>query len=302
MSPRLTVFFIVEPPDFQLMACYLAASLREQFGDQVALVGYCPAPKIDLVADDVKEILRRLNCDLRTFQVEGRFDPAYPHGNKLLATLEPRDTEFSGFMDSDVLCIRANQVENIIKPGCVSLTPAASMNWAKQEVWDVIYATCGMEIPTERFKLMKQKKGKERIPYFSSGLFTFPEHHRNPDGRTFPQVWMDIAQTIDSNPEIPHKRPYLDQISLPLAIRKSGLEWNILPNEQHFILGGRGRGEPLPEDHAIFTVHYRRWLILQEVGLSRLAKNLLERHAGVRRISQISKVAEPTNQREGVCP
>ena len=45
MSPRLTVFFIVEPPDFQLMACYLAASLREQFGDQVALVGYCPAPK-----------------------------------------------------------------------------------------------------------------------------------------------------------------------------------------------------------------------------------------------------------------
>ena len=38
MPPRLTVFFIVEPPDYQVMACYLAASLREQFGDSVALV------------------------------------------------------------------------------------------------------------------------------------------------------------------------------------------------------------------------------------------------------------------------
>ena len=265
----LTVYFIVEPPDYQNMACYLAASLREHFGQGLELVGYCPAPKIDLVDRDAKDVLKRLRCDLRTFAVAGRFHPAYPHGNKLLATLEPRETEFSAFMDSDVLCLRPNRIENIVKPGHVSLTPAASMNWTGQEIWDLVYGIVGMEKPEERFRLMKQKKGKERIPYFSSGLFTFPQQHRNAQGNTFPQVWMDLAQQIDAHPDVPHKRPYLDQISLPLAIRKAGLDWNILPDAQHYILGGRARGEPLPTDREIFTVHYRRWTVLKEAGLAR---------------------------------
>lgn len=287
--PRLTVYFIVEPPGYELMACYLAASLREQFGDTVALVGYCPEAKIDQVSADVKTVLQRLRCDLRTFQVEGRFDPAYPHGNKLLATLEPRDTEFSCFMDSDILCLRPNAVENIVMEGHVSLTPAASMNWAPQSVWDQVYAACGMPLPEERIMLMKQKRGQARIPYFSSGLFSFPEQHRNAEGKSFPQVWMDLAQIIDRDDAIPKKRPYLDQISLPLAIQKSGLAWNRLPDAQHFILGGKSRGEALPTETPIYTVHYRQWDILKEVGLARLGKTLLERHAGVRRIAQVSK-------------
>ena len=285
----LTVYFIVEPPDYQNMACYLAASLREHFSPDLHLVGYCPASKIDVVDADVKDVLNRLRCDLRTFETAGRFDPAYPHGNKLLATLEPRDTEFSAFMDSDVLCLRPNLIGNIVKPGHVSLTPAASMNWGAQEVWDLIYGIVGMEKPEERFKLMKQTKGKEKVPYFSSGLFSFPEQHRNAEGKSFPQVWMEVAQALDAHPDVPHKRPYLDQISLPLAIRKAGLDWNLLPDTQHYILGGRARGEPLPTDREIFTVHYRRWTVLKEVGLSRQAKAQLERQAGVRRIAQVSK-------------
>lgn len=289
MSPRLTVFFIVEPPRYELMACYLAGSLREQFGDTVALVGYCPDTKIDSVSKDVREVLRRMGCEVRPFRVEGRFSPAYPHGNKILATMEPRDTEFSAFFDSDVLCLRPNKVDNIVMEGHVSLTPAASMSWGKGETWAKIYDTCGMTIPEDRVKLMRQSGKRARIPYFSSGLFTFPEQHRNEAGKTFPQVWMDIAQTIDANEEIPGRRPYLDQISLPLAIQKAGLKWNLLPEEQHFILGGSLRGEPLPEGREIFTVHYRKWEILKEVGLARQGKRMLERHAGVRRIDQVSK-------------
>ena len=289
MTPSLTVYFIVEPPDYQLMACYLAASLRENFGQDLHLVGYCPEQKLDTVLPDVKEALRRLRVDLRGFKTEGRFDPPYPHGNKLLATLEPRETDFSCFMDSDILCIRPNRVENILRAGHVTLSKAASMNWAPQSIWDTIYGICGMDLPEERFRLMKQRKGQERIPYFSSGLFSFPEQHRNAEGMTFPQVWMQIAQQLDAAPDLPKKRPYLDQMSLPLAIRKAGLDWNILPDEQHFILGGLERGKPLPADRNIFTVHYRVWEIVKEIGLSRQAKDMLERHAGVRRLAQLSR-------------
>jgi hypothetical protein len=49
------------------------------------------------------------------------------------------------------------------------------------------------------------------------------------------------------------------------------------------------RGEPLPKDREIFAVHYRNWDIVKEYGLARQAKTMLERHAGVRRISQVSK-------------
>lgn len=286
MTPKLTVFFIVEPPDYEVMACYLAASLREQFGDQVALVGYCPDIKLDQVSPNVKEVLRRMGCEVRPFVVEGRFSPAYPHGNKILATMEPRDTEFSAFFDSDILCLRPNRIENIVMAGAVSLTPAASMNWGKTDDWNLIYDACGMAIPEERIKLMRQSGERQRIPYFSSGLFSFPEQHRSPDGRSFPQVWMDIAQTIDAHPNVPGKRPYLDQISMPLAIQKSGLKWNILPEEQHFILGGKLRGDALPADREIFTVHYRQLKVLKETGLTATTRKMLKRQAGVKRIDK----------------
>lgn len=285
MTAKLTVFFIVEPPDYQQMACFLAASLREQFGDKVTLIGYCPDVKLDQVSLDVKELLHRMGCELRSFVVGERFNPSYPHGNKILATLEPRETEFSAFFDSDVLCLRPNSVDNLIKPLHVSLTPAASMIWGKSEDWTIIYAACGMKVPEERIRLMRQKGNRGRVPYFSSGLFTFPEQYRTAEGKSFPQIWMEVAQTLDANPDIPGKRPYLDQISLPLAIQKAGLGWNILPEEQHYILGGKMRGEPLPEDREIFTVHYRVWNILKELNLTSLARQMLKKHAGVRFIS-----------------
>lgn len=286
MTPRLTCFFIVEPPDYQVMACYLAASLREQFGQSVALVGYCPAHRLAEVHPEVIRVLGLMGCEVRGFQTEGRFDPTYPHGNKILATMEKRDTEFSCFMDSDILCLKPNDVANITAPGKVSLTPAAWMGWGDQDMWGRIYGIVGLPLPEERIHLMKQKKGKgkEKIPYFSSGLFSFPEQFRTPEGKSFPEVWYEVAQAVDADPEIPQKRPYLDQMTLPLAIQKAGLTWNILPDTQHFILGGRSRGKPLPEDREIFTVHYRKWPVLKEAGLSGLGKKLLEKHAGLKKM------------------
>jgi hypothetical protein len=232
----------------------------------------------------VIRVLGLLGCEVRPFQVAGRFEPAYPHGNKILATMEPRETEFSCFMDSDILCLRPNAVENITAAGTVSLTPAAWMGWGDQDMWGRIYDLVGLPLPEDRIRLMKQKKGAGKVPYFSSGLFSFPEQHRTPDGKSFPQVWYEVAQAVDADRDIPHKRPYLDQMTLPLAIQKAGLQWNILPDTQHFILGGRSRGKPLPEDRDIFTVHYRKWRVLKEAGLSGMAKTLLVKHAGIKKM------------------
>ena len=80
-APKLTVYFIVEPPEYQILACYLAASLRQQFGQTVALVGYCPEQKMPLLSPDVVTALEKMDCEIRPMQVNGLFDPPYPHGN-----------------------------------------------------------------------------------------------------------------------------------------------------------------------------------------------------------------------------
>lgn len=149
------------------------------------------------------------------------------------------------------------------------------MLWAEDDIWETIYGVFDMEVPAERIDLMR--RGKDRVPYFSAGLVVFPE---NGDNR-FPDVWYDTARALDRVDSIPSRRPYLDQQSLPVAIRRAGLEWNEIPEDHHFILGGKLRGKPLPEREEILTVHYRKPEILREVGLHRQGRAMLKARTGV---------------------
>ncbi|KKK70197.1 hypothetical protein LCGC14_2926420, partial [marine sediment metagenome] len=156
-------------------------------------------------------------------------------------------------------------------------------------IWDDIYGTLDMPIPPERMHLMRRST-EPVIPYFSAGLVVFPEPP-GPRGR-FAQVWYDTARAIDRIDTLENRRPYLDQMSLPPAIRRAGLDWNVLPEEQHFILGGRLRGQPLPEDREISTVHYRKQGILKEVGLHKIARAKLRDHTGVTFVRRLTETAE----------
>ena len=292
-SPSLTIFYIVEPPDYEAMACYLLASIRTHFPADVRCVGYCPEHRLDELHPAVHIAHEKMGGEIRSFRTEGRFDPAYPHGNKILASMERRDTDWSAFVDSDVLFIRDNDVTNIAKPGHVSCSMAASMLWAEQSVWETIYGAVGMEIPEERYHLMR-RSAEPVIPYFSAGLVVFPEADTTGKGR-FPDVWYETAQIVDKVETLEKRRPYLDQMTLPLAIRRAGLDWNILPEEQHYILGGKLKHQPLPEDREVYTIHYRNMHNLRHVGHHKSARGYLRRLTGqkfVRRLAPEAEAAE----------
>jgi hypothetical protein len=297
MAPSLTLFFIVEPPNYDSYACYLAASIREHLPGHIKLVGYCPAAKRDEVHPAVVETLTRMDCELRTFETVNRFDPAYPHGNKILACLEERETDFAGFVDSDVIFIKDQDLSEYLHHDKVSCSPAVSMKWTDQSIWDQVYGALDMSLPVERMALMRQKK-QVHLPYYSSGIVYFSEIYRTGDGQRFPQVWMDTAQRIDAAPDIRRKRPYLDQLSLAPAIRRAGLGWCPLPEEQNFALGGRMRGKPLPEDRDIAVVHYRYWAFLEEAGVKHKAYEMLQNHAGARRIRRVPGSVDPNRVAE----
>lgn len=286
----LTIFYIVEPPDYQVMACTLLASIRKHFPANVKAVGYCPEHRYDDLMPEVHQAHEMMGSEVRTFKTDGMFDPAYPHGNKILATLEKRDSDYSMFVDSDVLFLRDNDPRNIVKPGHVSCSMAASMVWAKDKeaLWGQIYGALDMDIPPERYTLMRRKAQGPVIPYFSSGLVAFPEKDEG-KGR-FADVWYDTARKIDTVETLENRRPYLDQMSLPGAIRRAGLDWNILPEEQHYILGGKlMRGKPLPENHDIYTIHYRNNKHLENAGEMMRSRRYLKQQIGVRFLGRLSK-------------
>jgi hypothetical protein len=289
-KPLLTLTYIVDLPDYQYMACYLLASIREHFPRDVQVIGYCPEHKMAEIDPGVVRAHELMGAEIRPMRTEGRWDPAYPHGNKILAALEPRDSEYSAFVDSDVLFLRKNSPLALISPGKVSCSVAASMQWGEQSVWDEIYGVFGMPVPEERVRLMRRSRA-EVVPYFSSGFVVFPEGPV--DGRRFADVWYETATEIDRKTDLPARRPYLDQMSLPLAIRRAGLEWNSLPEEQHYILGGKLRGEPLPTDREIFTIHYRDLKIIKELGLMKEVRRMLQRQAGSRWIGNLRPAEGP---------
>lgn len=283
--PSLTVIYIVDIPQYQFMAVHLLASLREHFPKEVRAIGYCPEQTFDQLHPGVIRAHELMGAEIRPMRTEGMWDTPYPHGNKIIAALQPRDTDFSAFVDSDVLFLRPNTPEEIISPGKVSCSMAASMQWTGQEIWDRIYGVFDMPVPEERMRLMRDRR-RAVVPYFSSGLVVFPEKPQN--GQRFADVWYETARQIDRVEDIPKRRPYLDQMSLPLAIRRAGMEWNILPEEQHYILGGVLRGRPLPENRDIRTIHYRGTPILNEVGKMPYARAMLKRHTGTRFVQRLA--------------
>jgi len=280
---KATFFYIVEPPTYEIMACDLLASIRSYFGDDVEAVGYCPEHRMDELHPAVLKAHEMMNAQIRPMRTEGMWDTPYPHGNKIIAALQPRDTEYSAFLDSDILFLRPNRLDNLFRRDHVSCTVAASMMWAGPTIWEDIYGVFGMDVPAERIKLMRWRK--KVPPYFSSGLVTFPE--KLADGRRFGEVWYDCARQVDRAEHIDNRRPYLDQMTLPVAIQRAGLNWNILPEEQHYILGGKLRGKPLPQDREIFAVHYRNQKLLKEAGLYTIAKQLLKSQTGVRFVRRL---------------
>ncbi|RVT85602.1 hypothetical protein DXV76_07565 [Rhodobacteraceae bacterium CCMM004] len=287
--PDLTFAYIVEPPEYEIYACTLLASIRSHFDPgRVAAVGYCPEERMEALHPAVRKAHEMMGAEIRPLPVAGMWDDPYPHGNKILAAMQPRESRFSAFVDSDVLFLRDNRPEALVRPGHVACSMAASMTWAGQEIWDTVYGALGMAVPPERMELMRRSPGPV-VPYFSAGLVVFPE-----DGAArFPEVWYDTARRLDRVPALaPHRRPYLDQLSLPAAIRRAGLDWHVLPEEQHYILGGVLRGEPLPADREIHTVHYRKTGRLKELGLHKVARGKLKAQTGVSFVRRLTERAD----------
>jgi len=231
-------------------ALLFAASLRDQDpGFQGSLV--VAEPQVGGAWDedvrltpDVRAGLDRLGADIRPFSAE-LFGRRYPHGNKIeaLSVLDPGPFVF---FDSDTLVT-----------GSLSETtfdfarPTASMRregtWPEIElygpgysaIWGALYRRFGLDFETSLDEGQPDEHW-ERYLYFNAGWFL------GDDGPGFGKLWADMAVSVrdDPPPELVCQSldPWLDQVTLPLAIHAHG--------------GGRPGLDAQRLDHDI-TCHWR---------------------------------------------
>lgn len=252
MSADTSIFFIVEGAHLAAQGLLLASSLRAHNADRYTLIAYVPdrpdAPPMPQVTVDA---FAHLGVDVTPLQVDDtKWKKPYPHGNKLFACAAQRTTSRHVFLDTDMVCTAPLDLDEIITPNALSVVPEGTPSWGKgNDRWDRVYAHFDLPMPTDRVRLTRRGR-IEFLPYFNAGMVGFHSDFGALQG--FPHLWIDTAHEIDWNLKVAKKRPWLDQIALPVTLKRHGLDYAALPDAYNFSISDRAF-EP---DAAPKILHY----------------------------------------------
>jgi len=134
-------------------------------------------------------------------------------------------------------------------------------------VWKQIYDLFNLPLPHQR--VITSTSGELMLPYFNAGVIAIQ------NGIALKPVWEECCQIIDATHSITNKRPWLDQIALPIALARLNLDYHCLDERFNYpahLKPLSNSPESLP-----FLCHYH-WshIIRREPGLNQLVKALAE--------------------------
>jgi len=250
MTPRTTVFFIAEGPHLTAQATLLAASLRFHNGHAFDILAYVPGT--DAISAPARAAFDHLSVTVEPLKTNpGLWKLPYPHGNKIFACAAPRAPGTHVFLDSDMVCVAPLDFTDIAPPGTVAMVPEGTPTWGKgNDRWNRVYAHFNLAMPTDRVHLVRRRR-IEYLPYFNAGMVAF-DGATGANGRGFGQLWLDTAHEIDQQVSVARKRPWLDQIALPVTLKRYGLGYNVLPDAWNFSISER----PYEPDARPRLIHY----------------------------------------------
>lgn len=276
----INIFFLVDGPVLEAQATLLAATLAHANDDRFQLIAYAPDRHRDVIQAETCALFERCGVSIRPLPPGPRdWKKPYPHGNKILAAAAPRSGEWSLFLDTDMICVAPLDLAPHLLPRTVTVVPEGVPTWGKEDDveggrWARAYGHFGLPLPKERVQLTRRKR-REFLPYFNAGMVAFPEGPLQ-DGRGLGALWLDTALDIDWNLRIGGKRPWLDQIALPLTLARFRIPYRIAPAELNFSISSRSQSE----SRAPVLVHYHRLRFLKGWPERETAFRALEASAG----------------------
>lgn len=256
--PDIAFLFVVEGLRLEAQSLLLAASLR-QHHPKAMILGYRPQTAPPAPAP-VEAMFRAIGGALLPLPPPvNLWRSPYPHGNKIIALAQPRDTAISVFLDTDMVMTAPLTAADLPDHGEVSVVPEGVQTWGKEEGrWERVYAHFGLPVPEERIRLLRGAR-RRSPPYFNAGFVAQRETDRV-EGKTFGQLWLDTASTIDTSVGVAAKRPWLDQIALPVTLRRFGLSARIIDEAANFSISN---GRVWPDPFTPKILHYHRSAFLR---------------------------------------
>lgn len=225
-ASRFAFVFVCHGGELQIKALLLAASLREQFGDAPELIAAVPHP-MDVWGSPspaALAMLRRLRVDVQA--VENPIGPAYPIGNKLACFGVATRAASVVVLDSDILCLRSLDSDPAAATGFAA-KPADKRTFpGDAEVWQPLYAAAGVDMPQTR--VTTTLGGESGPPYFNSGVVFTTQPAR------LGAAWIECARTLNPVLEARGQRHWLDQVALPIAVRRCGMAFACLDDDFNF--------------------------------------------------------------------
>lgn len=290
-TKSLALFYVADGPRLEQQSWLLAASLAAAHeGDsRVRQFAYVTEPNRAGMQDATRAIFEACNVEIRTLAAPPAWKKPYPHGNKIVAACDDRGTSHSVFLDTDMACT-ASLADFIDLPDdTCAAAPEGRPTWGeKNDRWTRAYAHFGMTVPEERVTLLRGSK-IDYVPYFNAGLVAFPEA-RHEDGRRFGEHWLETALDFDRNCAIANKRPWLDQITLPLTMKRFGYKTRVLGERYNYSLSNRADYARTP-DAAILHYHRMKFLY-QAPQWPALRETLLDRMPAAHRDAALAHIQE----------
>lgn len=269
-APAFAFVFVCHGGELEIKSLLLAASLRSTLGDAPELIAAVPQPASVWRAPSPAALamLRRLRIDVQT--VENPIGAEYPIGNKLACLTVATHARTVAVLDSDILCLREFGGDPAAATGFAA-KPADKRTFPGDvDVWQPLYAAAGVALPEARIATTLTREAGP--PYFNSGVvFT-----TQPAG--LGAAWIECARTLNPLLEARGQRHWLDQVSLPIAVRRCGLDYACLDDEFNF----PAHLKALPENLPVFCHYHWPEVIAGEPRLRERVRELAARHPELR--------------------
>lgn len=216
--------FVCQAGRLEVDSVLLALSLRHFVTADYEMIAAVPTPGA-IWGTPRRGVLEQLDrIGVRIVEIENRIDVDYPTGNKVGCLSLPTDKRTRVFLDSDVLCLAPFDGGHGFEQQFAAKPADLATRGLDDRAWRAAYAVRGLEPPTTRMRTTVS--GESIHPYFNAGVVSIT-------GRDdFGAVWESVCRAVDAEPLVQPKRPWLDQIALPIAVHELGLE-TVLLTEQH---------------------------------------------------------------------
>ena len=159
--------------------------------------------KITKIIDEFEDMP---NINLEIISFKNSFDN-YPIGNKIELVSRIND-HITYFLDTDMMFCNYFSLKSLADDE-ILLKQADIRTWGSQKEWEYIFDRFSLTSKLGYYTTLDKSLG---YSYYNAGFIGIS----NP--KKFGQTWKRISLIIDEDDNIKNKRPWLDQISLPIAI------------------------------------------------------------------------------------